>query len=98
MPPPSYSPVHLQAFCVYLFTLEYFGRLLTVWAVPVVLCDAEGGEQLAEEELHPSEMPSAPHKMLIFARQPLNLIDLAAIAPFYIDSLLAVRLSCAWQR
>ena len=81
LPKPAF--LRLEEACIVIFTIEYLGRLLTVSAVPTPppVAAAAAGAGAAER--------GGCSKVWHFVRSPMNVIDLLAILPFYVELVLA---------
>mmetsp|Transcript_10839 Transcript_10839/g.27955 ORF Transcript_10839/g.27955 Transcript_10839/m.27955 type:complete len:958 (-) Transcript_10839:150-3023(-) len=72
-PVPDWTFLLMEKICIVIFTIDYVVRMGTVHAVE-------------PEEVGMDPVPvTAWRQTLWYMRRPLNLIDLFAIAPFYID-------------
>jgi hypothetical protein len=73
--PAASSTFHaIETVCIAFFTFEYCGRLLTVGAVDPKLAE------LGDNATYKSQL----RQTLAYVLVPMNLIDLAAIVPFYV--------------
>ena len=92
-PQPSLYFQHIDAICVYIFTAEYFARLLTLFSVPGRIArivpsqwDEDEHKMALLEEREPMQEPTYGFINTLFRYTTLfnNLIDFAAIVPYYI--------------
>lgn len=89
----------VEAICVAIFTIEYLGRLITITAVPsdreVAYVAHFGWVSVADKPVPLAWPRTVPHflkvlrvsggKFLRFLFKPLNVVDLVAIAPYYVN-------------
>mmetsp|Transcript_103748 Transcript_103748/g.302825 ORF Transcript_103748/g.302825 Transcript_103748/m.302825 type:complete len:744 (+) Transcript_103748:81-2312(+) len=76
----------LEGVCIGVFTLEYVVRLVTAPFSRTELLDYEKVlSEITGEE--PMSIPSPLIRLLTFLVQPMNLIDIFVIAPFYVELL-----------
>lgn len=87
MPKPDKAFELIEAICIAVFTLEYLARLFTAHAVrpppPAIRVDVLGNEIV--EKQRPT---NGIQRTFIFLLSPMNMIDLVAILPFYVDKLI----------
>jgi hypothetical protein len=83
----------IETICVSIFSADYFGRLLTVTSVPnayesarIARLGPAGGVLEYPKDLKGwwALLKGNAKKVVLFMLSPLNVVDLAAIAPFYI--------------
>ena len=81
-PTPPHAMKNIELACIIFFTAEYAFRLFTAWSVPVLFC--QGTDHASTAEQH--EKQSSLYRTLFFVRHPMNIIDLLAVVPFWVET------------
>ena len=81
-PEPPIALFYIEAVCVSVFTVEYLLRLFTIWFMPPRLASIVSNWEGKRESDYP------PFKVfLIYVVKLMNIIDLVAILPFFLELL-----------
>jgi hypothetical protein len=83
---PQPQPIFdlLETICIGVFTVEYIARALTLHAVPLELAGFIDDDTDAETKKKLAQL-SAFQITKLYLKRPMNVIDLVAILPFYLE-------------
>ena len=78
----------IETVCMIVFTIEYLGRVLCVHVMPLGSQVHDGSSIAVHTRFFSGLKGSGLHRTWQYAQQPMNVVDFAAIFPFYLELVL----------
>ena len=76
---------HIELVTIIYFSVEYTFRLFTAWSVPVLVSQGTDDASDAAQREISHEKQSSLYRTLLFVRHPMNVIDVFAVVPFWVE-------------